>query len=461
MTRRLQAFILLLAIAVAVGTLYSPVQSSAAAPATYTYGNTWGNVQNDAIVAQSGDWIYFNPRNASSGENAYLYKMKKDGTSVTKTPIKAQYQLNIVNGWAYFSGSKGYYYRQKLDGTMKENLGFKGEDIQIVNGWIYYLDAAKHSQLWKSSLDGKTKKIVTKDPVNDVQVLGDWIFYVNGKDGNKLYKIKTDGTGRTKLNNAFTVSYMLVNKDWLVYEANQRIYKLRTNGKDLSVLTEDQPGPMNTDGKFVYYANNDDDRKLYRISLDGKTKQKLTDGMTTFIHVIGDWLYFTEQVDYETVVMFRMKTDGTGKRPVQPMRPDLAMLFSTENKPLLFVNGKLLTGKNEQPIYYKGVLYLPLKAIFDRINGTYIWNEKEKSATVAREYDFDFSTTFTVGKAELRQANGSEYLGTEDRLDDGSIATPILLNGVMYVPANSLYGCIKMNIQGEKPKHTIRIGNGY
>jgi len=445
MQASIRAFILALGILIAIGTdnpLSGP--SYLSAKDSYTYGNSSGNVINEAIFVQNGDWIYFHPYNFT-GDN--LYRMKKDGSQVTKLPAKASVGLNIVNGWIYSSGNRMAYQRMKLDGTSKQSLGFRAERPVIVNGWIYYLDMEKVS-LWKSSLDGKTKKRISNDNANNIQVLGDWIYYSNVSDGDKLYKIKTDGTGRTRLTKTSAVHFLLVNQDWVVYSYKQDLYKIRTNGTDGSILSKDNPGSMNTDGKYVYYMNNDDNHALYRIRLDGQMRKKLTDNLSTSIHIIDDWIYYKEAVEPLNMAVFQMKTDGSGKKPVQPIRDELAILFSDEERPLLFVNGKTLTAKNEQPIYHKGVLYLPVKTVYERINGKYSWNEKTQSAIVRREFDIDTSDKFTIGHTLY-----------ELKLEDGSPATPIWHNGQVYAPAKNLN--VEMKITGEFLKQRVRIWNGY
>jgi hypothetical protein len=326
-------------------------------------------------------------------------------------------------------------------------LGFRAERPVIVNGWIYYSDMEKGS-MWKSSLDGKTKKRVVNDHANNIQVLGDWIYYSNGSDGDKLYKIKTDGTGRARLTSTYAINFLLINPDWVVYHYKQDLYKIRTNGTSRSVLSKDHPGSMNTDGKYVYYMNYDDNQALYRIRLDGQKRQKLTGNLSTSIHVIDDWIYFREAVEPQNMVLFQMKTDGSGKKPLQPMRDELSILFSEEERPLLFVNGKTLTAKKEQPIYHKGVLYLPVQTVYERINGKYSWNEKTQSAIVRREYDIDTSDKFVIGHTLY-----------DLELNDGSPAAPIFHNGQVYAPAETLQ--MEMKITGEYPKHRVRIWNGY
>ena len=73
----------------------------------------------------------------------------------------------------------------------------------------------------------------TSGNINNIGIAaqqGDWIYYsnYNGVDGDKIYKIKTDGTGKIE-------------------------------------LTGDRAFYINVAGDWIYYTNNDDGGKIYKI----------------------------------------------------------------------------------------------------------------------------------------------------------------------------------------------------
>lgn len=62
-------------------------------------GNTVGNIIYRGIAAKRGQWIYYNNKNS----NNYLYKMRTDGTGVTRLNKDKPYYINLIGGWIYYS----------------------------------------------------------------------------------------------------------------------------------------------------------------------------------------------------------------------------------------------------------------------------------------------------------------------------------------------------------------------
>jgi hypothetical protein len=149
-------------------------------------------------------------------------------------------------------------------------------------------------------------------------IQGDWIFYFNGNDDWKIYKMRADGTERQKLNDDSWSHYMNVVGDWIFYENWSVIYRMRTDGTQREKLSDDiTKGSMIVAGDWIFYINGYERWKLYKMRTDGTDRQKLSDDYFTGIDIVGDWIYYTAELDVNRNKIhgiYRMRTDGTDVR---------------------------------------------------------------------------------------------------------------------------------------------------
>lgn len=103
--------------------------------------------------------------------------------------------------------------------------------------------------------------------------------------------------------------------DWIYYVNNSdgtRLYRVKTDGTGRQRLNQDWSVDITVSGDWVYYVNNSDDMRLYRVRTDGSERQKLNDEYTLQILVSGDEVYYTSETD--NLAMYRVKTDGSGRQ---------------------------------------------------------------------------------------------------------------------------------------------------
>lgn len=70
-------------------------------------------------------------------------------------------------------------------------------------------------------------------------------------------------------------------------------------------------GIVATQGDWVYYNNN----TLYKVKTDGTGKKEISTDVPVFINVVGDWVYYIEATS-QTNQMYKVKTDGTGRTKI-------------------------------------------------------------------------------------------------------------------------------------------------
>ncbi|MHC0037747.1 leucine-rich repeat domain-containing protein [Pseudoneobacillus sp. C159] len=65
-------------------------------------------------------------------------------------------------------------------------------------------------------------------------------------------------------------------------------------------------------GDWIYFRNDWDGQKLYKIKVDGTGEKKLSNDVAVDVAVDGDWVYYSK--DYTGSYLTKIKTDGTGKK---------------------------------------------------------------------------------------------------------------------------------------------------
>ena len=121
------ALILLLFIVFSSGLACSPKPvTSPSSSSAIRYGNTVGNISNEGLVAQQGDWIYY----SNILDERKLYKIRTDGTQKQLLSDDRSWYLNIADDWIYYivGGGGGSltrlsYCKIRTDGTDGQLIG--------------------------------------------------------------------------------------------------------------------------------------------------------------------------------------------------------------------------------------------------------------------------------------------------------------------------------------------------
>lgn len=143
---------------------------------------------------------------------------------------------------------------------------------------------------------------------------GEWIYYrritrYDPTTPGMIYKIRKDGSGDTKLNDDKSY-YINVLNGWIYYSDLNRIYKIRTDGSEQTLLTNEF-GQLNVSGNWIYYNSSADGNKIYKISIDGTNKTKLNDDSSSSLNIVQDWIYYRNAADRK---MYKVRIDGTGRQ---------------------------------------------------------------------------------------------------------------------------------------------------
>ena len=99
------------------------------------------------------------------------------------------------------------------------------------------------------------------------------------------------------------IFYSEVDKTKKSFEVNYSFYKIKEDGTNKILISEERASYINVVGDWVYYTNHEG---FFKILKDGTNKIQILNDEVAFINIIDDWIYF---VDYESGYIYKMKTD--------------------------------------------------------------------------------------------------------------------------------------------------------
>ena len=167
-----------------------------------------------------------------------------------------------------------YFYRMDLDGQNKRKLRFSKEVAQFVEntGKDPRFYDSFHGLVW-----------------NNYKIEGDYVYgEMDPTNAGRfmLYNYKTD-TVRFFEDTFHTYS---AQGDLIYYSSDNGIFCIDKNEK-VTKLTESVSHDMYIVGDWIYFANENDGKKLYRMKKDGSGKEKITDCEVKLLQDYVGYLY--------------------------------------------------------------------------------------------------------------------------------------------------------------------------
>jgi hypothetical protein len=235
-------------------------------------------------MVKQGEWIYFSERN----DYDLLYKIKADGSKLTKLSVYSQWtwtpvnHLTIAGNWIYY-GSKGQINKILIDGT-KEQVVFEDPEMSnffISNGMFYYVFLNKDGEtgIRKVKIGQTTSQLVVRmnSFIGNIAVKDDWIYYMSTDNQFGFYRIRTDGTSKTLLTQGNEATLF---GDWIYYVDTDTFneycwYRMKLDGSGMEKIASIVPNvydngshPLMLGGK-LYYKDEDDFADIYEVDENG------------------------------------------------------------------------------------------------------------------------------------------------------------------------------------------------
>ncbi|MEH6945192.1 DUF5050 domain-containing protein [Bacillus sp. JJ722] len=247
------------------------------------HGNSQGNLANYGYITEDKDWYYY-----SDGS---IYKVRKNGKNKTK----------LIDG---------------LDSNTVMPAG-----LTLVGNYLYYTDlmgSEPNANMGIHRLDLKTKKeqLVYGMNARDFKIIGNKIYFIAYDNFNNYTQsiYVTDLNGKNKKKLTGSVSSFTSDGNYLYYQTYNGFYRATLDNKSKVKLTSSEVTSPIISGKTIYFINSSDKKRLYKMSIDGKSTSTLTTNTFDNIFILGDKvLYATRNKKLAGWADYRLGSVKNGK----------------------------------------------------------------------------------------------------------------------------------------------------
>ena len=193
------------------------------------------------------------------------------------------------------------------------NYGYATED----GGWIYYLSPNEDSSeigIFRIRNNGKDKQqlYMSELDIVSLNVYNGYVYFIgtatetyleDDKYDNKIYRMRTDGKDLEVLNDN-----ELNNECYEIYVVNDNIYyiglkaeicKMDLDGANKTVVVDNGTGYLGITDKYIIYNNmtseTDTDYVTYIMNLDGTNAKPIIEGKRLYsVNIEGKYIYYSD-----------------------------------------------------------------------------------------------------------------------------------------------------------------------
>lgn len=280
------------------------------------------NLQNGAVVASDGKWIYYN--------NDGLCKTRlKDSSkkSVVSKDICAENMFFIGNNLYYYT-FPGYYV---LDGDKGTDLGlsvFAKDCIQYDGSKFYVTGMANYEDGGVYSCKaGNTKEGKKLSGIHPTRLLlqGEYLYVISGFNSIDDIPNENYGTWRMNKNGKGLIKIFDYCPNYLVFSGDKMYY---TN-EEQTICSADLDGSkevifegavansgLNVSKDYIFYIAFDT-HGIQRMDKNGSNKVTLNYAKSGKLNIVGDWIFYEKQ-NYDYVYeIYMMRFDGSENQPLE------------------------------------------------------------------------------------------------------------------------------------------------
>lgn len=199
--------------------------------------------------------------------------------------------LHIVDGEFYLDDIGGTGYLYKIDPNTKEIKqlnNFTGYHcLNIVDRRLYYSDPEKEHNLFSCDLDGGNVRLLNSNDCEWFCIYNHKIIaYANSYDdydkkrinpsASFLISTDLDGSNMNRLSH-IPAYYVNVTEGGIFFVAgnNKTLEWMSIDGKISYKILSTRTGPFNIAGRWIFYLNEEDGGKLWRVRIDGSDNERI------------------------------------------------------------------------------------------------------------------------------------------------------------------------------------------
>lgn len=277
------------------------------------YG-TMGNTLSEGRLVVDEDRIFYSePR-----DGGRLYSMDLDGNDKEKLTESEALFINVLEDKIIYSDASNNYYGCTLgkDGSdLKVFLPLMSMDYIIFDERIYFINWAAECKIYSVDMEGKDPKVVCDMAAEDLYQYGAWLYFTAQDQESCIYRVKINGEGLDQVNNDQS---MLPNvHNGIVYFINWadegKLYSVDPDNANATYqcIYDKHVSHLNYYDGFLYFADMTVGGKPYRMDLEDGEVTKLCDDRAGYFALHGDWVYYRNNDDANRI--YRVKTTGGGR----------------------------------------------------------------------------------------------------------------------------------------------------
>lgn len=304
-------------------------------------GNTIGNIRNYGYIATDENYLYFMAPN-DEGSAIGIRKIAKDNlTGESEMLIEGNWQivgLNYMDGYLYFVTMAdpsdensddivdNKIYRMKTDGseaTIINDNDFNNDcyEIYVVKDKLYYIGLDEC--IYYMDLDGNNRTKLNDYASGFIGITEDYIFFnkiiedeqtsaEETSDSSVInyetYMMNLDGTNEHPVMEGEKLYNINVVGDYIYYQTSYGYpSRVKIDGTENTMISDEVAYSMIVTEEAIFYLNYykvdgvNAGVAVYRMELDGSNVTELTklDSYSTMLCEFGDWLYYSDNDDYE------------------------------------------------------------------------------------------------------------------------------------------------------------------
>lgn len=196
--------------------------------------------------------------------------------------------------WIYFGNPDDNYkiYRMKTDGTdLTKITDAVYEGIKTLDEWIYYIDTNNKytpAKLARIRWDGENKEILSEEDISTFCESEDYIIYIYE---NNIYRMQRDGSLKIKIiSSEKEINDLKIYNNIIYYSTDEGVFSVDSDGKNSNQLLVGNYEKFSISNDRIYYVNNE----LNSSNLDGSNITQLSKLNVSDIYLVDDIIYYNK-----------------------------------------------------------------------------------------------------------------------------------------------------------------------
>lgn len=237
-----------------------------------------------------------------------------------------------------YTSMTGFLYKvNRSTGDSQKLSEDKVGKIFLADSWIYYINISDNYSVYKIKTDGTEKTKISGDYTLYPEMVGNDLYYINYLEKDwKVWKLNLNSLNRALVNHDAVTTNLYKNREYLYFKAfnfptGAQLFKVKPGSTEASIVGSDKMAGFTQtgdrvsfsfnssvyfQGDWIYFINDSDNKRVYRMKSDGSQKTKITDDSLSdfYIEFFGDWIYYINSADNK---YYRVKNDGSLRMTIE------------------------------------------------------------------------------------------------------------------------------------------------